>query len=81
MNFTYKARWVSCCCSPDSPWAAGFAKPTTVHDCAIDYGVAVRHPLCYGMGAGLFNRFKLNEEAYAEIRGELDRRAAITWRP
>ena len=34
------------------------------------------HLLCYGIGAGLFSRFKLNEEAYAEIRGELDRRAA-----
>ena len=27
--------------------------------------------VCYGIGAGLFSRFKLNEEAYAEIRGEL----------
>ena len=32
--------------------------------------------VCYGIGAVLFSRFKLNEEAYVEIRAELDRRAA-----
>lgn len=31
--------------------------------------------VCYGIGAVLFSRFKLNEEAYVEIRAELDRRA------
>jgi Na+/melibiose symporter-like transporter len=32
--------------------------------------------VCYGIGAALFSRFKLNEEVYATIRAELDRRAA-----
>ena len=31
--------------------------------------------VCYVIGAVLFSRFKLNEQEYAVIRAELDRRA------